>query len=159
MGEPQPTAPCPVCGTRAQVDPRTGTVRPHLRKGGVPCEGKQKARGLRRVLPSRRQRVAETEEVPDMPAGLVRIRTTCPECGRFCSVGEEDFRIRRHRNRANKVCRGSLTVPEVDSLKLDGISVAEAKRRRRAALAGEGGEGAPKGFRARMAGLFSRSRA
>ncbi len=152
MGTAQPTATCPACGTRALVDPRTGKVRSHLRKGGVPCEGrKAERRGLLR------RRAAAEAEVEEQPRGLVRVRAICPVCVRLCSVGEDDFRIRRHRDRQNRTCRGSGTVPDMDTVKLDGMTVAEAKRRRRAALAEEKAEAPRAGLRGRLGGIFSRS--
>lgn len=158
MAEPQPTALCPVCGTRALVDPATGKVRAHHRKGGIPCDGTREQR-FRRVVSRRDSAQTGLEvEADGTPTTLVRVRATCPSCGRLLGVGAEDFRLRQHRNRANKTCRGSGTIPEIDDLKLDGITVAEAKRRRKAALAEErrrdGTE--PTGLRARLGRLFSR---
>lgn len=154
MGEPQPTALCPVCGTRSLVDPTTGKVRAHLRKGGVRCEGKKEpAGGVARLVPPflRRRpkadddgtpagataRIAADAESAEPASDQVRIRVTCPVCGRFCGVDLDDIRIRQHRNRANQKCRGSGMVPELEDLKLDGITPAEVRKRRKETLAKE----------------------
>lgn len=152
MGSPHQTAPCPVCGTRAIVDPSTKKVRPHLRKGGVPCDGQvDKPSPLARLVPPflRRRRdagaapaapeaevadaAAEAEEVA--PSGPVRIRVDCPVCGRFSAVDPQEIRIRLHKAGSGRKCPGSGTIAPLGALTIEGITIAEVRQRRKDALA------------------------
>ena len=156
MGSPHQTAPCPACGTRAIVDPRTKRVRPHLRKGGVTCDGQVEKRSrLARLVPPFLRRRRDDDVTPGEPAargvpaapagaagaaeatpsGPVRIRVDCPVCGRFSAVDPEEIRIRFHKGGSGRRCPGSGTFPEVGALTIEGISTAEVRQRRKDALA------------------------
>jgi hypothetical protein len=156
MGSPHQTATCPVCGTRAIVDPKTKKVRPHLRKGGVTCDGQvEKPAGLARLVPPfvrrRRSDDAPPDAVGDAPAedggaekgdaeeaepsGPVRIRVDCPVCGRFSAVDPTEIRIRVHKAASGRRCPGTGTFPDVGALTIEGISVGEVRQRRRDAMA------------------------
>lgn len=155
MGSPQQTATCPVCGTRAIVDPRTKKVRPHLRKGGVTCDGQvERPPVLARLVPPFVRRKSSDGAAPAAadepaegggaeggdaevaePSGPVRIRVDCPVCGRFSAVDSTDIRIRVHKAASGRRCPGTGTFPEVGALTIEGISVAEVRQRRRDAMA------------------------
>ncbi|MGM0386390.1 MAG: hypothetical protein ACQERF_10490 [Actinomycetota bacterium] len=151
MGSPQQTATCPVCGTRAIVDPKTKKVRPHLRKGGMTCDGQvERPAGLARLIPHLLRRRRSDDAAPDAvvaeapavggdaeeaePSGPVRIRVDCPVCGRYSAVDPEEIRIRLHKAGSGRRCPGTGMFPEVGSLTIEGITVGEVRQRRRDAM-------------------------
>lgn len=104
----QPTMRYPVCGTQALVNPASDTVRVHLRKGGVRCDGRADPVEERGLFATQRHGWPQPEvaQRPTAPS----ITAKCPRCMKRIRIRDGTSRLEHHQDASGHECPGSGTV-------------------------------------------------